>query len=182
VLAIELHPKKLAALFSISLECLTSRFSCSSGLIRADSSVDTPGAYPSSMSTWRILERTDFTPYPSCRATRETVPCSAPTQARRARTIRTTAAFSSRLYLRLVDFFPDDDSVGISASSSPRSVASGISGRFSGGRAVAHAHSPPPLRVRHHRRLRAQTKWGTPLHRLPFHGRRGMRPGPGNVG
>src|SRR5271166_3139483 len=41
-------PKKLAARFSISLARLSSRFSCSSSLIRTDSTMDTPGAYPSS--------------------------------------------------------------------------------------------------------------------------------------
>src|SRR5262249_18926429 len=55
-------PKKLAARFSISLARLSSRFSCSRALIRCDSAVDTPGAYPSSMSAWRTQERTDSTP------------------------------------------------------------------------------------------------------------------------
>jgi len=53
-----------------------------------------------------------------------------PNSARSARTIRTAAAFSSGLYLRLVGLFPDDDSVGIPASSFPRSGASGISRAF----------------------------------------------------
>src|SRR6476469_8145716 len=55
-------PKKLAARFRISLARLSSRFSCSSSLTRADSAVDTPGANPSSMSAWRTHIRTDSTP------------------------------------------------------------------------------------------------------------------------
>jgi hypothetical protein len=38
-----------------------------------------------------------------CRATRCTVPSSVPSSARKVRTIRTAAAFSSGLYLRVVD-------------------------------------------------------------------------------
>ena len=54
-------PKKLAALFRISLARFSSRISCSSTLTRWDSAVDTPAAYPSSMSAWRTQERTDST-------------------------------------------------------------------------------------------------------------------------
>lgn len=43
-------PKKLAGRFKISLARLSSRFSCSRSLIRWDSPVETPGAYPSSIS------------------------------------------------------------------------------------------------------------------------------------
>jgi len=39
--------------------------------------------------------RTDSTPYPSCVATRCTVPCVTPSSARSVLTIRTAAAFSS---------------------------------------------------------------------------------------
>ncbi len=116
-------PKKLAARFRISLARLSSRFSCSRSLIRWDSAVDTPGAYPSSISAWRTQERTDSIPYPSWRATRCTVPCSVPNSARNARTIRTAAAFSSGLYRRDVGF-PGTCSFGMTPSSFPRSGAS----------------------------------------------------------
>src|SRR5271166_2588714 len=68
------------------------------------------------MSAWRTQERTDSTPYPSWRATRYTVPCSVPNSARKVRTIRTAAAFSSGLYLRVVGL-PGDCSFGMTPSS-----------------------------------------------------------------
>ena len=49
-----------------------------------------------------------------------------PNSARNVRTIRTAAAFSSALYLRVVGF-PGDCSFGMTPSSFPRSGASTIS-------------------------------------------------------
>ncbi len=58
-------PKKLAALFRISLARLSSRFSCSSAFILAASLVLTPDTWPWSMSACRTQDRTDSVPYPS---------------------------------------------------------------------------------------------------------------------
>ena len=68
-------PKKLAALFKISLARFSSRFSCSSSFSLAASLVLTPGTWPSSMSAWRTQERTDSVPYPSW--ARPGAPCRA---------------------------------------------------------------------------------------------------------
>ncbi|EUA37808.1 hypothetical protein I549_2629 [Mycobacterium avium subsp. avium 2285 (R)] len=54
-----------------------------------------------------------------------------PNSARNVRTIRTAAAFSSGLYLRVVGF-PGDCSFGIAPSSFPRSGASRISRAIQG--------------------------------------------------
>ena len=55
-------PKKLAALFKISLARFSSRFSCSSSFNLAASLVLTPGTWPSSMSACRTQDRTDSMP------------------------------------------------------------------------------------------------------------------------
>ena len=66
---------------------------------------------------------TDSIPYPSCVATRWTVPCSVPSSARRVRTIRTAAAFSSGEYRRVVGF-PDPSFDTMTPSSFPKSGVS----------------------------------------------------------
>src|SRR5690606_36255584 len=81
--------KKAEARFKISLARRNSRFSCSSFLIRAESSDVVPARTPSSISAWFTQLRTDSTPYPNWSATRLTAPCRSPVSARSLRTRRT---------------------------------------------------------------------------------------------
>lgn len=75
-------------------------------------------------------------PYPSCVATRCTVPCSVPSSARNVLTIRTAAAFSSSEYRRPVDP-PDPRVAPMTPFSFPKS------GAFIKPRAVQEPHRRP---------------------------------------
>jgi hypothetical protein len=132
LLAVELHPKKVAARRTISLARRNSRTSCSRSLTRSDSLMVTPGRTPSSTSACLTQLRTDSTPYPSCSATRRTAPWVIPVSACSERTILTAAAFSCVEYRRVVGF-PDVRSVGMNSvldfprprvSNQPRTVHS----------------------------------------------------------
>jgi hypothetical protein len=93
------------------------------------------------MSACATHNRTDSTPYPSCLATRCTVPWSWPNSALRLRTIRTAAAFSSRVYRRVVGF-PGVCSFGMTPTlpASPRPATPNTYKRFR--RARLHHRAP----------------------------------------
>jgi transposase len=92
--------KKADADFKISFARRSSRFSCSSSLIRCACELVTPGRRPPSTSCCLTQFRNDSWPTSSWVATRRMLPCISPVSARSASTIRTARSFNSGEYRR----------------------------------------------------------------------------------
>ena len=113
-------PKKLAAACKMSLARRSSKFSLRRRLSSACSSVVNPGRLPASTSARLTQLRSDSSPTPSWRATREITVLSCGSCSRRSCTMRTARSFSSGGYRFVVGLF------SMTPSSLPRYEASRI--------------------------------------------------------